>query len=172
MQKTLTLLLVSSLTLAACGTLRESRVNPFNWFGQARSETVVQEASTNPLIPRGGGLFSRLRATDEIYVGQPFEQVTDLTIERVPGGAIIRATGLAARQGIYAVQLTPENEEELAVDGVLTYRMEGVRPTRPMPVGTQPSREVTAARNVTDRQLRGVRQIRVEGQLNALVSRR
>lgn len=172
MRKTLTLLLVSSLTLAACGAVRDSRVNPFNWFGQARSEPVEAAENTNPLIPKGGGLFSNARAAEDLYLGRPFEQVTNLTIERVPGGAIVRATGLAARQGIYAVQLTPENEEEEPVDGVLTYRLEGIRPERNTAVGTVATREVIAARNLTEDQLRGVRSIRVEAQQNALVSRR
>lgn len=172
MRKTVPLLLAATLALTACAAVRESRVNPFNWFGGSESEPVEVVENTNPLIPRSGGLFSRGTSDEDTYAGTPFEQVTNLTIERIPGGAIIRATGLAARQGIYQVQLTPENEEEAAVDGVLTYRLEGVRPTRPTPVGTKPTREVTAGRRVTDQQLRGVRQIRVEGQLNAQVSRR
>ncbi len=173
MRKTLTLLLVSSLALGACGTVRDSRINPFNWFGPARSEPVTAtEVSTNPLIPRSSGLFSRPLLSEVTYAGQPFQQVTDLTVERVPGGAIIRATGLAERQGIYAVQLTPENLEERPVEGVLTYRLEGVTPERATPVGTPPTREVTAARRLTNQQLAGVRTIRVEGQLNALVARR
>lgn len=172
MRKTLTLLLVSSLTLAACGAVRDSRVNPLNWFGQARSEPVEAAQNTNPLIPKGGGLFANARVKEDLYLGRPFEQVTNLTIEQVPGGAIIRATGLAARQGIYAVQLTPENEEEEPVDGILTYRLEGIRPARNTSVGAVPTREVIAARSLTQQQLRGVRSIRVEGQQNALVSRR
>ena len=171
MRKTIPLLLVATLVLSACATIRDSRVNPFNWFGQSRSERIAQPENTNPLIPRGGGLFSR-RVKEDVYYGRPFEQVTDLTVERVPGGAIVRATGLAARQGYYEVQLTPANALEEPVDGVLTYRLEAVRPTKPTPVGTPPTREVIAARRVTDQQLRGVRQIRVEGQLNAQVARR
>lgn len=172
MRKTLPLLLVATLALGACASVRDSRVNPFNWFGGSRSEPVQEAESTNPLIPRGGGLFSNIRSQDTVYAGRPFEQVTDLTVERIPGGAIIRATGLAARQGIYQVQLTPANDAEEPVDGVLTYRLEGVRPAKPTPIGTVPTREVIAARRVTDKQLSGVRQIRVEGQLNAQVSRR
>ncbi|OAN98054.1 hypothetical protein [Sulfitobacter geojensis] len=172
MRKTIPLLLAATLGLGACTAISESRVNPLNWFGQSRSEPVAQVENTNPLIPRSGGLFANKRAADAVYNGRPFEQVTDLTIERVPGGAVIRATGLAARQGIYAVQLTPENEEELPVDGVLTYRLEGVRPTAATAIGTKPTREVIAARHVTDQQLAGVRRIRVEGQLNAQVARR
>ena len=173
MRKTLPIILISTLTLTACGAVRESRINPFNWFGQSRSEAVQTQKNTNPLIPeRSGGLFAGLRAQDAEYLGRPFEQVTALTIERIPGGAIIRATGLAARQGYYAVQLTPATEDELPVDGVLTYRLEGVRPSKNTPVGTTPTREVIAARRITDQDLSGVRSIRVEGQLNALVSRR
>ena len=172
MRKTLPIILAATLVVGACATVRESRLNPFNWFGQSRSAPVTQTENTNPLIPKGGGLFSNKRAEDVVYEGRPFEQVTNLTIERIPGGAIIRATGLAARQGIYAVQLTPENEEELAVDGVLTYRLEGVRPNSTTAIGTKPTREVIAARRVTDQHLAGVRLIRVEGQLNAQVSRR
>tara|TARA_R110002110_G_scaffold20312_63_gene82634 strand:+ start:1315 stop:1836 length:522 start_codon:yes stop_codon:yes gene_type:complete len=172
MRKSLTLLAAVTLTLTACGAIRESRVNPLNWFGQSKSVAVEPREQTNPLIPRRGGLFSRDRNEEEIYMGRPFEQITDLTVERIPGGAIIRATGLAARQGIYAVQLTPANEDEEPVEGVLTYRLEGVRPDRNTAIGTVPTREVTAGRKLTDQQLRGVRIIRVEGALNAQVTRR
>lgn len=174
MRKTIPFLLAATLAVGACASVRESRVNPFNWFGQSRSESIeaTDTGPVNPLIPQREGLFSRNRAEQATYVGRPFEQVTNLTIERVPGGAIIRATGLAARQGLYDVQLTPENVDEEPVDGVLTYRLEGVRPVAQTPIGTKPTREVIAARNLTDQQLRGVRRIRVEGQLNAQVSRR
>ena len=173
MRKTFSALLVSTLVLTGCATVRDSRVNPFNWFGNARSEPLTQaEVNTNPLIPTRSGLFASARAKEAVYTGRPFDQVTDLTIERVPGGALIRVTGLAARQGIYDVQLTPANEDELPVDGVLTYRLEGVEPARNTPVGAQPTREVVAARKITDQTLAGVQTIRVEGQRNALTSRR
>lgn len=172
MRKTLLVLSAATLALSACAGIRESRVNPFNWFGQSREAPVAEAENTNPLIPRGSSLFSRSRADVDVYAGRPFEQVTNITVERIPGGAIIRATGLAARQGIYEVQLTPENEEIEAVEGVLTFRLEGIRPTRATPVGTRPTREVVAAFRVTDKQLVGVRQIRVEGELNAQVTRR
>ena len=174
MRKSLTPLFASlaSLVLSACG-FGASRANPLNWFGRGQSQPIDQaQENTNPLIPKKVGLFQRGRAQDALYKGTPFEQVTSLTIERVPGGAIIRATGLAARQGIYDVQLTPANEDELPVDGVLVYRLEGQRPRKATQIGTKPTREVIAARKVTDQQLSGVRQIRVEGQLNAQVARR
>ena len=172
MRKTLPLILSATLVLGACASVRESSVNPLNWFGQSRSEPVATVENTNPLIPKKGGLFSNKRKADAIYNGRPFEQVTNLVIERIPGGAIVRATGLAARQGIYSVRLTPANEDETPVDGVLTYRLEGIRPTAQTAIGSKPTREVIAARPLTDQQLAGVRRIRVEGQLNAQVARR
>jgi len=173
MSKSLSALLATTLILGACG-FSDSRINPLNWFGRSQPAPVADQAEpTNPLIPKSGGLFSnRNPGEKEDYLGKPFEEITDLTIERVAGGAIIRATGLAARQGYYTVRLTPENEDELPVDGVLTYRLEGVRPAVATPVGTKPTRTVTAARKVTDQTLAGVRTIRVEGQLNARVARR
>ena len=173
MRKTFSAILVSTLVLTGCATVRDSRVNPFNWFGTARSEPITrQEASTNPLIPQRTGLFSSSRNKEVVYAGRPFDQIIDLTIEEVPGGAVVRATGRADRQGIYEVQLTPANEDEEPVEGVLTYRLEGVRPDRNTAIGTVPTREVTAGRKLTDQQLRGVRIIRVEGALNAQVTRR
>ncbi|SFS56569.1 hypothetical protein SAMN04488040_0987 [Sulfitobacter marinus] len=173
MRKIFSAILVSTLVLTGCSTVRDSRVNPFNWFGSARSEPIASsEASTNPLIPQSSGLFSGMRKAKATYAGRSFDQVTDLTIERIPGGAIVRATGLAARQGIYEVRLTPENPEEMPVDGVLTYRLEGVAPAKNTAIGPKPTREVIAGRKLTDQMLAGVRVIRVEGQRNAMTARR
>lgn len=172
MRKSISTLLVATLVLSACATVRDSRVNPLNWFGQSRSEPVEVVENTNPLIPKRGGLFARDRERAAAYQGRPFDQVSDLRVERVPGGAIVRATGLAERQGIYAVQLTPENEDLEPVDGVLTFRLEGVLPDRATRIGAVPTREVTAGFQLTDGDLRGVRTIRVEGARNVRSVRR
>lgn len=167
-------LLIASLALGACGFVRDSAFNPANWFGRSTS-VAAQAADTtpvNPLIPKRAGFFARLGAAEAVYNGQPFDEITNLTVERVQGGAVIRATGLAARQGVYSVRLTPPTEDETPVDGVLTYRLEGVAPDQATPVGGPATREVTAARKITDQMLAGVRTIRVEGVRNAQVVRR
>lgn len=167
-------LLVASLTLGACGVVRDSALNPGNWFGRSTSEAieVIDDTPVNPLIPQKSGLFAGRKKAAESYFGQPFDEIIDLKIERVPGGAIIRATGRADRQGSYAVQLTPIIEDETPINGVLTYRLEGLKPDFNTAVGGAPTREVTAARQLTNQKLRGVRTIRVEGVRNARVASR
>ncbi|MEQ6248164.1 hypothetical protein ABMC89_04670 [Sulfitobacter sp. HNIBRBA3233] len=173
MRSILPAFLVASLTLGACGVVRDSALNPGNWFGRSTPAPVSAETEpVNPLIPTRSGLFGSRPDNKEIYLGEPFYEIVDLTIERVAGGAIIRATGRAERQGIFAVQLTPVTEDETPVDGTLSYRLEGVERTQPTPVGAPATREVTAARRITDQQLAGVRAIRVEGAQNARVARR
>jgi hypothetical protein len=97
--------------------------------------------------------------------------VTNLVIERIPGGAVIRATGLTAVQGLSLVQLTPSTEDETPINGVLNYRLEGVRPVINESVGSTYTRTVVAARALTDQELAGVRSIRVKGAHNAQTSR-
>lgn len=166
-------LLISAMTLTACGAVRDSRVNPFNWFGNSRSEPIAaQEVNTNPLIPSTGGLFSNNRKERDKYLGQPIDQVSGLVIERVPGGAIVRVTGITKTQGVHAIQLTPETKDETPVDGVLTYRLEGIQPSSNQPVGSEHTRTVVAARSLTDQELRAVRTIRIVAARNVRTSRR
>jgi hypothetical protein len=161
MSKTLVLCVSLALILAACGAQRGNRAEP----------AAVAE-NTNPLIPeRSDSIFSR-RDQVVVYPGTPIETVSAVLVERVPGGAIIRAEGVAGVQGVYDVRLTPATEDEVAEDGVLTYRLEGIRPAGTAAVGPPNTREVIAARRVTDRSLEGVRSIRVEGLQNAQSVRR
>jgi len=171
-------LLVATMTLTACAAVRDSRVNPFNWFGSSRSEPVRPDprAATNPLIPETTrtGLFGN-RNQREIYVGTPIDQVTGLVIERVPGGAIVRATGVAGQDGVHDVRLTTETDnldEVIPVDGVLTYQLRGVHPERVTRFHSQRVRTVTAARHLTDQELAQIRTIRVEGLRNAQTTAR
>lgn len=172
-----TTVLISALTLTACGAIRDSAVNPVNWFGKGRSGPVApSEPATpvNPLIPKNekGGIFARQRERDAIFLGEPIDQVTDLTIERVPGGAVIRATGITAVQGVHSIQLTPTTKDITPVDGVLSFRLEGIRPDRARSVGSVHTRTVVAAIALTDQELSGVGTIQVQAARNVQTSRR
>jgi hypothetical protein len=174
MRKTVSVLLVSLLTLSACGSARDSSLNPFNWFGGSQPAPAPASASnTNPLIPDSTGVFTRRsQNTPQVYTGRPIDTISTLSVDREPGGAIIRATGIASVQGVYEVRLTPANPEEQAENGVLTYRFEGIYPANPTGVGSPATRQITVARHVNDSLLAGVRTIRVEGAQNALLTRR
>ena len=164
--------LIATLGLSACG---ESRLNPANWFGNSRSQPIqqVNVEQTNPLIPETerGGLFRAFRPSDE-YFGIPVDQISDLVIEQVPGGAIVVATGISDYDRPFDVRLIPENDDSEPVDGVLTYRLEAVRLADAGRTTSTRVRTVTAAVRLTDRDLAGVNVIRVEGVRNAQTSSR
>ncbi|MEJ5217063.1 hypothetical protein WG622_02320 [Cognatishimia sp. D5M38] len=168
MKKTIGLLLIATLTLSACGRVRDSAINPFNWFGG--SETVEAPAEEiNPLIPRERE--SLLRRPEAAYAGTLVADLTTLKIERVAGGAIIRVKGIASTQGAFDVRMEPENEDQEPVKGVLTYTLLAVQPPG-FRQGPAQSREITAAVFRTDQELANVRTIRVVGANKTLQSRR
>jgi hypothetical protein len=164
-------LLVSTLVLAGCGTVRDSRFNPFNWFGRAQVEPV-QNAEVNPLIPTGRtGIRLFNRQTVEVPAGPLVAQVSDVTVERIAGGALIRATSVSDTVGAFDVRLEPVNDGE-PVDGVLSYELRAYT----APAGNVPmperARSHTAAVRVSDSDLEGVRSIRVVAARNAATTSR
>ena len=145
------LLLTLCATLAGCGGFRESRLNPFNWFGRSEPrETVVvqdQAQARNPLV----------------------ETVVGLVVEPIPGGAIVRARGLTPTQGYWAAELV---EVETEQEGVLVYEFRILPPAGAADVNTPRSREVDVAVYVSDFKLGSVREIVVQGATNARSARR
>ncbi|MFP4275474.1 MAG: hypothetical protein ACLFRU_10660 [Paracoccaceae bacterium] len=166
MRKSLTVLLVSALVLTSCGSVRDSRLNPFNWFGRSAPVEVTTD-ERNALVPRRG----MMARPDAVYQGRPIDRVIDVSVDPMPGGAIVRATGVAARQGPYEVQLTPVTSPQEA-EGRLSFTFDIVLPGRDTPVGPESSRMVTVATFVTDKDLAGAGVIRVIGARNAQESRR
>jgi hypothetical protein len=156
MSKPLLAALAVTLTISACGTVRESRFNPFNWFGGSSEQP-------SGLVPAGG-----VAALDNRAVAQ---QITDLSVERAPGGAIVRAAALPPTQGWWDAELIAENDGR-AVDGVMTYTFRIAQPPRPWPAGTPQSRELTAGAFIPNTRLEAVRQVVVRGAENQRVARR
>ncbi len=161
-------LLMAALFLAGCST----NANPMNWFGRdAPDESVLEPIEAdNPLIPDSSGIFRRDPSETNRYLGTTIDAISDLTVEKVPGGILIRATGRSATQGAFNARLTPQNEDELPQDGVLTYQLQAQY--KPVTGGAPETREVTVARKLTDQEALGARTIRVEGLQNALERRR
>jgi hypothetical protein len=139
--------------LSGCATVSNSQLNPFNWFGSDDEETldpITVENERRPLV----------------------SEITNLVIERTPGGAIVRVTGLPPSQGWFAPELVNLDPFGNAADGVLSYSFRAVPPEDPTRVSTAQSRELSAAVFVPNSTLQTVRIIQVTGAQNSRVARR
>jgi hypothetical protein len=147
----LTATLLITLILAGCGGFRDSKLNPFNWFG--RSEEAEKVAlPVVPDDPRG------LVAT-----------VLTLNVEETAGGAIIRATGLPPTQGYWDAELVAQPVDE---NGRLVLEFRIFPPIERKAVSTQVSREVVVALFLSNIKLDQVSEIIVQGATNARATRR
>ncbi len=137
--------------LASCGSMRASKLNPFNWFGRSQAA----QRATDPAMPEDArGLVG---------------EVLTMTVEPLPTGAIVRATGLSPRQGYWDAALVAQPVTE---DGTLVLDFRIFPPIEPTDVSTPRSREVTAAIHLSRQKLETIREIIVQGANNARASRR
>ena len=154
MSRPLLAALVMVLTLGACGAVRDSRFNPFNWFGRSeRAEPVAPDAV-------------------QVVPGDAREQVatvTALVIEQVSGGAIVRATGLTPRQGYWQAELVPRPVDD---KGGLVFDFLVFPPVGATGVSTTQSREITVAYFLSNFKLQEIGLITVQGKGGARSARR
>ncbi len=148
--------LAALMILSACGNFRTSSLNPFGWFSRSTEEASLITAAEARRVADNRALVA---------------QVTEMAVEPMRGGAIVRAVGLPPTQGWWDAELVPENEFR-PVDGVLSFRFVVAGPRPPARAGTPMSREVSAAIYVSDFKLANARQITVTGAGNARTSRR
>ncbi|KEO56128.1 hypothetical protein [Thioclava pacifica] len=165
MKKALIAALALTIATAGCGRIRDSKINPFNWFGKDR----VEQSQT--LAPRGGYPTKVGKAHQ-----QPVAQVSSLTVEKIPSGAIITAMGLPPTQGFWDTDLVPLNDGKPDETGTVTYMFMVAPPPADSAaarrVMTPQSREVSAAAFLSNYKLEGVRKIVVESAGNARSVRR
>jgi hypothetical protein len=137
--------------LAGCGGFRDSWLNPFNWFGRSEPrETIAVAAEAEdprPLV----------------------EAVLSMSVEPMPGGAIVRARGETPTQGWWAAELVPMDIDDA---GVLVYEFRLEPPPRATDVNTPQSRQVDVAIFISDVRLERVSEIVVQGSTNARSARR
>jgi hypothetical protein len=145
------LALCLSALVAGCGGFRDSWVNPANWFGGSEPrETIVlpvEDDDPRPLV----------------------ETVLTMTVEPVPGGAIVRARGQTPTQGWWQAELVPLDIDDR---GTLVYEFRIEPPAQVTPVNTPQSRQLDVAIFVSDYRLDGVREIVVQAATNARSARR
>lgn len=140
--------LAATLVLSACGG---SRLNPFNWFRRSERTATVAPAPDAPADPRA-----------------LVDQVTDLVVEPLTGGVVVRATGLPPTQGFWDAELVARPVE----DGVLVYDFRVSPPAPGAAVSTVQSREITVGAYLSDIKLAGITQITVQGARSARTTRR
>ena len=144
--------LAAVMVVTGCASVRDSRFNPFNWFGRSKEERAVAQVAAT----LDGG---------RVQVAQ----VTELFVEPTTGGAIVRAKGVPPTQGWYRAELI---REETATEGEAVFRFVVKQPQGVAPQGTPFSREVTVATFLNDFALEGIRTITVTGAQNARSTRR
>lgn len=146
------LVLTLTLALAGCGGFRDSRLNPFNWFGRSAPAEKVEVAADPAADPR-----------------PLVEVVTDMQVDAFPGGAIVRATGLTPTQGWWAAELV---ELPIDEDGVLVLEFRLLPPIENTDVNTPQSRTVTVGTSFSEVKLSRISRIVVQGKTNARASQR
>ncbi|KPP91309.1 MAG: hypothetical protein HLUCCA08_08695 [Rhodobacteraceae bacterium HLUCCA08] len=150
-----------SAALPGCARLAESPLNPGNWFRGSQEVRALSPDELRPLVPEGA--LAPIPETRPL-VGR----ITDMSVERTPQGAIVRATGLVATQGHYNAQLVPAG-----VSGdTLVLEFRAAPPPGFEATGTPETRTITAAHDLDLTELAGIRTIRVVGADNARESRR
>lgn len=154
MKTPLVALLVVALTVTACGTIRESRMNPRNWFGQAAEER-----------PSLG------RTSDTVDNRALVAQITALTIEPTSSGALVRAEGVTPTAGWWDAQLVSPSLGRLE-GGVLTLRFVAAAPREPAPDTGVQSRTLIAVYPVPAQLLDAISEIVVTGETNSRRTRR
>ncbi|MCF8486405.1 MAG: hypothetical protein K9G71_14445 [Rhodobacteraceae bacterium] len=151
MTRSLTAALIALLVLTSCGKVRDSRLNPFNWFGRSEQtetlQTVQKPADPRPLVA----------------------DVVSMNVEPYSGGAIVRATGISPTQGYWDAELVElENDEPGHL--ILEFRL--FPPVAEQGVNTPRSREVTVAMTLSPARLENISRITVQGASNARTTRR
>ena len=152
--------LVAATALGGCGRLGDSPLNPANWFGGSTAERTLP-------ADQGGPTADGRRLVD---------QVAQLQVDRMPGGAIVTAVGLPPTQGWWEADLVPVTAavdgDPLAEAGAIELEFRIAPPPGPRRQGAPPSREVTAALFISDRRIAGVDRITVRGLRNQRTTRR
>lgn len=152
MRKGVLATMAAVMFVSGCATVRESRVNPLNWFG--RSEAAAPVAGQ-----------PRAKVDDRLQIAE----VTALSLEQTNSGAILKVTGLPPTQGWYKAELVAEPTE---TEGEVVYRFYIEKPEGTERVGSPHSREITAALFLNEFRLAEISTITVTGMTNSRSIRR
>ena len=124
----------------------------------------------NPLLPKQADEILAKNGPDT--GGVAIDTISALSVEPVVGGVLIRADGVAVRQGAYAARLIPVSSDTPPQDGILRYTFKVYYPRANTGVGPASTRTLSVAEFASAQDLDGIRTIRVSGAANAREVRR
>ena len=161
--------IVSGLVLmlvTGCATIKESRINPLNWFGKSEPVTVLNDGTAVTVLP---SLAPRKGYPNFVDTRPLAPVISDVTVVRSASGAIITATATLPTLGYFDAELV-----RVATDraDVAAYEFRLRPPTSNAPTGTAAQRQITAAKSLSNEEIAGIRTIVVEGAAGARQIRR
>jgi hypothetical protein len=133
---------VIASVLAGCSL---GRLNPFNWFDRGEAEAQLEAEAEAPDLSEVLVSVSRVRA------------------EQTTGGVILRATGLAPRQGYHDARLKLVGSD----GGVLRFEIRAFAPEAAERVGSERSRLILTGLFLPTSELTGISRITVSAATNA-----
>ena len=146
MRPVLCLLLIATLGSTGCARIADSRLNPLNLFKGSGAVPRDADGKVKPLVTA-----KDLAVADDSRT--LIASVDTVTLENVPGGAVLRATGRAAGQGFYDAGLVPV----VGADGTLVYEFRVQAPAT-QPAGLSPQ-QITVATKIDTATLAGAASI-------------
>jgi len=127
-------------------------LNPFNWFRGGDQRAAVPES----LLPA--------RAVFVVDSRAMVDQITGISVEKTPTGAIVRATGLAPAQGYFNAGLVVVAS---ARNGDLTLQFRARPPGQTTAIGPPHLRKLVVGYALSAAQVRGIRRIHVVAMRNS-----
>lgn len=150
--------------MVGCASVRDSRLNPFNWFGGSEPVQVQQVTPTTlpTLAPRKGyPHFVDTRPLAPV--------ISDVSVVKSASGAIVTATTTLPSTGYYDAELV---RVASAQPNTLMFEYRLRPPAKAAPTGTAAQRQLTTARSLSEAEIAGVRTIIVKGANGARQVRR
>ena len=86
MKKTLILLNLTT-AVTACSTVRDSWVNPMNWFDRNKANAAVTEEDIKPLVPTA-------KIVKTVDTRPQITRLSSVEVAPAQGGFLVSATGL------------------------------------------------------------------------------
>ena len=161
--------IVSGLVLmlvTGCASIKESRINPLNWFGKSEPVTVLNDGTAATVLP---SLAPRKGYPNFVDTRPLAPVISDVNVVKSASGAIITATATLPTLGYFDAELVRVASADASV---AAYEFRLRPPTSAAPTGTAAQRRTTAAKPLSNEDPAGIRTIPIKGAAGARQVRR